>query len=168
MSQDEVLRPPLDSSPEFASPAELAAGDAGDGQMPGAPLNDLVGIAPPEHTWIGNAFVWMMYVGGGASLLWMIYTLATSADLFRWTDLLAMVPMSLFPGAVMIWLGRMIQQFRLPGWGVAMLFLAGTVVSSLFTLGRAMDVRTIGLSMTAAAMAVVWMGYLWTRKDDFS
>ena len=162
------LEPAASLAPEPPGMPGLSRGFAGEGAVADEPPDQLVGIAPPDHSWHGNALVWTLYAAGTVSMSAAVYLFATMTDVFRPGHLLGMAPLAFFPGAVMVWVARMIQTFKLAGWGVGMVCLLAWLVSSLLTLGGATDVTTIGISMLGAALSVLWMAYLWSRRDDFS
>jgi hypothetical protein len=169
MQQGDAFKP--EPAAELRPEPSVAAGLALpiDAEPPmGEDAPELVGESPPEHSWVGTAFVAMLYAGGAVSLLFMVLAMVDAVDLFSWSDHLRLIPFSLFPGALMVWLARMIQQFKLYGWGVALVLLLGGVISSLRVLWRAEDVLTIALCMLGAAGSILWILYLWNRRPDFS
>jgi hypothetical protein len=151
------------------SPAELARRDAEYGVADDEPedVDDIFGKSPPEHSWPGTGLVLALYAAAGLSL---VHAVSLFGDV-RWLGLsrfLAMLPMMLFPGALLLWLARAIQQFKAAGLGVAVLGLLASLVFSLVRLGRAEDLATIVTCMVGAPLFVLWIGYLWARRDDFS
>lgn len=157
--------PPSDSLDAHA----LSRGFRGDAAAAAdEPPDDLLGIAPPEHSWQGTALVGTLYTAGAGSMLAAVYLFVAMADTFRAGSLLGMAPLAFFPGAVMVWTARMIQQFKLVGLGLGVVCLLAWLLSALLTMGDAKHVAAIGFSGLWAAASVLWMAYLWFRRDDFS
>jgi len=129
--------------------------------------DDIVGRATPEHSWPGIAFVWTTAAAGVYSLRSAL-VVAGIGDQFTLGETLAMLPMGILPGAVMLWVAWMIHNFKLAGLGVAMLMILSSSVFSLITLWHAEDVLTIGFMMVSLGLATLWIGYLWIRRGDFS
>lgn len=173
MYQVDAFGHPLEPVPGHMPPAPSAAqrarrdaeyGVAGDEP---ADADDIFGTVPPEHSWPGTGLVLALYAGAGLSLVNAVYLLAN----FGWESLsqvLAALPMMLFPGALMLWLARTIQQFRAAGLGVALLGLLSLLAVDLVWLWRTESLATIATCLAGVPLLMLWIGYLWARRDEFS
>ena len=127
----------------------------------------IVGTGAPKHGWPGIAFVWTLALGGIVAVGRVLFLLRDPGG-FTPGQVLATLPMMLFPAALVLWMAWKIQTFRLVGLGVAMLFLFLSMAASIILLLEAQDVTEIGFGLLKVGLAVLWMGYLWSRRSDFS
>jgi hypothetical protein len=173
MQQTEAFGQPLEPEPGLvgwrADAAELARRDAEYGALygPADAEDDIFGAVPPEHSWPGTALVWTLSAGGLFSVARILFLLTDTAG-FSLPQVLGTLPMLLFPGLLLLWTAWKIREFRLTGLGVAMLLLLATLVQGVRQLLDAQGPADVGFGTLMAGLAVLWMGYLWTQRSDFT
>jgi hypothetical protein len=170
MQQRDALDEPPESAPDVAAApaavAALARGSA-DGPVPEEDAGALLGESPPEHSWPGLGLVTGLYVGGAVALMQTVRLLIELGDGASWGFMMAMILAGAFPAALLLWTARMIQQFKLAGWGIALLILGVGLVTGLRVLWGAVDALTILFCLVGAGVSVLWILYLLAHRPEF-
>jgi|GEM_PF-4858844 len=148
---EELTAPPVVR--EEAEPAPEAA-------------DEMVGESPPEHTWLGKGLVWTLYAIAATAIVWALRLAAADEKTPISTELI-LLPMFLFLPAVYIWLARAIEKFRLVGFGVGLIMLAGMLMSGWQLLTSADTLPGGILAGGLVILCVAWIGYLCARFSDF-
>jgi hypothetical protein len=96
------------------------------------PLDGVLGENPPEHTWVGMAYVWMMYAVGAGGVISALELARDDPD--AGSRIAVLLPMFLFMPVAILWLARAIEKFRLHGFGFAMFVLVPTILGAVAKL----------------------------------
>jgi hypothetical protein len=140
----------------FALAAE--AGEAGE------PQDEMLAESAPEHTALGNGFVWTAYAAVPIALLASFRLLMLPDEL---GTKLGLLPMVLFSPLLMLWLGRAVQVFDVRGLGAAMLMVLAMLVNGLRVLAVADSAWEILWGLVTVPLAVAWLRYFVMRYPDF-
>jgi hypothetical protein len=170
MQQRNALDEPPELAPDVAAVpaavAELAPGSA-DEPVPQEDAVDLFGESPPEHGWPGLGLVTGLYMGGAFALVQTVLLLMEFGDEAFWQDVVAMTLTGVFPAALLLWTARMIQQFKLAGWGVALAILGFGLFTGLRVLSGAVDALAIFFGLVGAGVSILWICYLLAHRPEF-
>lgn len=151
---DRVL-PPVPEG--IAAPPLPAAAD---------PLDGVLGENPPEHTWVGMAFVWIMYAAGAGGVISALELARDDPD--AGSHIAVLLPMFLFMPVAILWAARAIEKFRLHGFGFAMLVLVPTILGAVAKLLEADSLLDAALAGGLIALSGTWIRYFLMRFSDFS
>jgi hypothetical protein len=143
---------------EIAAPALPAVPD---------PLDAVLGKNPPEHTWVGMAFVWMVYAVAAGGVISALDS-AGSSGVRDARGIIATLLMLLFAPVALLWLARAIQKFRLHGFGFAMFVLVTTILGAAASLFEADSLLDAALAGGLIALSGTWIRYFLMRFSDFS
>ena len=154
--------------PRDSDAAELAPLDEDLAPAETEEEDGILGIGTPEHGWVGKAFVGSLGALGVVSTGRVLYRVLTDLGGFTLWETLGTLPMMLFHGVLSMWVAWKIHNFRLVGLGLAFIFLLLSLYAAITRLLAARDVVEIMLCFLVAGLSILWLGYLWTRRSDFS
>jgi hypothetical protein len=155
----EVEEPPLDGFTYLDSDVITASSLA----TTADPLDQVVGQAPPEHTWVGKGFVWMLYAFAAGCAI-AAFDMAAAAGDARSVMLLVLL---FFPAAI-VWLARSVEKFRLAGFGSVVLALLAMFTGGVEMVRDSGSPLDILLGGGLLVLVSVWTGYFLTRFRDFT
>lgn len=153
--------------PRELDPAELAPLNEDLAPAGTEEADGILGASPPEHGWPGKAFMGTLGVLGLFATGLTLFVLLDFGGFGFW-ETLGALPVILLPGAVALWMAWKIHNFRQVGLGVSFIFLLLSLYVSISRLLAARDVVEIMLGFLGAGLSILWLGYLWTRRTDFS
>jgi hypothetical protein len=130
------------------------------------PLDGVLGENPPEHTWVGMAYVWMMYAVGAGGVISALELARDDPD--AGSRIAVLLPMFLFMPVAILWLARAIEKFRLHGFGFAMFVLVPTILGAVAKLLEADSLVDAALAGGLIALSGTWIRYFLMRFSDFS
>jgi hypothetical protein len=152
------------SLPETSFALAAEAAEAGEAGEAGEPQDEMLAESAPEHTGLGNGFVWTAYAAVPISLLASFRLLMLPDEL---GTKLGLLPMLLFSPLLMLWLGRAVQVFDVRGLGVAMLMVLAMLLNGLRVLPAADTAWEILWGLVTVPLAIAWLRYFVMRFPDF-